>query len=156
MARKPMNIGARRDDLRSLYGVVQIRIGLQMVDQADIRIDGIADAPVAKILDLPNIPGCGRRRGGDESEKAGKTAKCNIRFIVTLQNICRMITKEIRAGKSAVRRPPPRLLVRCDFVQQRPQLLGALDAERRFEPHLRLAPGFERDSKARGAGVGQT
>src|ERR1700733_12248962 len=94
-----VNIGARRDDLRSLHGLVQVRIGLQMVDQADIRIDGIADAPVAKILDLPKIPGCGRRRDGEDGEKAGKTAaKCEYPLHRSAPKPWRMIARDVAQG----------------------------------------------------------
>src|SRR5580704_11705006 len=67
-----MDVGACRDDLRALHGVVHIRIGFQMGDQFDVLINGVANAGKTRLFDLAKIA-CGRRRDdADESEKAAQ------------------------------------------------------------------------------------
>jgi hypothetical protein len=56
-----MNIGPRGADLRTLYAVVDVRIGFQPIDQRDVGVYGIANALVTGILDLAVVAGNGRR-----------------------------------------------------------------------------------------------
>ena len=43
-----MDVGARRQDRRPFDTVVNVRVGLEMIDQADIGIDAVANAGVTE------------------------------------------------------------------------------------------------------------
>lgn len=67
-----VNLDPRRADLRTLYAVVDVWIGLQPVDQRNVGIDGIAKAFVAGIPDLAVIAGNGWRRNAERGCKSAQ------------------------------------------------------------------------------------
>src|SRR5580692_6400853 len=105
-----------------------------MIDQTDIGINRIADAPVAKLVGRLR-PGRSLRREPEKNSQGSKDEDSAHRRAPLYY---RMIAKRLRRVNALLGSGCADLLIRGDLLQQRPQRLGARRAEGCLEPRLGL------------------